>query len=445
MTSPSGGSSARTGRSAAAPRAPDARARRHPPPDRPPRDLRPGTSACALASGMPGRSPSACAAPIGGRDDAPPPVAAGQHQRRLRRRRCAHLPTQPVGRPGRQEERDDPWHRRPPPRIRALPARHADQLDQPARPADARHRQRRRRQRRDPPAGHRGGGLAEVRGLLPRRQRRSAMPIVPEASAASCSRREAVIGRRATSATTPRSPPCRSPSSEQAAPSSRRRPRHRSPGRDAARPGQGRREQIARATHHSTAPLVRARMPAANSAAAAPSTAPARRRRPRAGRRAPARLPAGGHRWPPRRTAQHEVAADRPARYGQSGRATRREYVQRRAAYLPGRRTAGCVPILFFSAAHVNPDASVRRASHIPRRELKDTYWLPVRQPARAELTGRSSVSEFPDTRNRRGWPDYEPAWFSLAGVPAPSTKRMSVGAVAMRQLVRRITNPHGK
>ena len=81
----------------------------------------------------------------------------------------------------------------------------------------------------------------------------------------------------------------------------------------------------------------------------------------------------------------------------------------------------------------------------MPRRELKDTYGLPVRQPARAELTGRSSVSEFPDTRNRRGWPDYEPAWFSLAVVPAPSTKRMSVGAVAMRQLVRRITNPHGK
>lgn len=46
-----------------------------------------------------------------------------------------------------------------------------------------------------------------------RRQRRIAMPIVPELSAASCRRREAVIGRRASSPTTAPSPPWRRPSS----------------------------------------------------------------------------------------------------------------------------------------------------------------------------------------------------------------------------------------
>ncbi len=38
-------------------------------------------------------------------------------------------------------------------------------------------------------------------------QRRMAMPIVPELSAASCSRRELVIDKRPISATTPASPP----------------------------------------------------------------------------------------------------------------------------------------------------------------------------------------------------------------------------------------------
>ncbi len=44
-----------------------------------------------------------------------------------------------------------------------------------------------------------------------RRQRRMAMPSVPELSAESCNRREAVIDRRATSATTALRPPWRSP------------------------------------------------------------------------------------------------------------------------------------------------------------------------------------------------------------------------------------------
>lgn len=49
-----------------------------------------------------------------------------------------------------------------------------------------------------------------------RRQRRMAIPIEPASSAASCSRREVVIDRRATSATTAPSPPWRNPSSMQA-------------------------------------------------------------------------------------------------------------------------------------------------------------------------------------------------------------------------------------
>lgn len=49
-----------------------------------------------------------------------------------------------------------------------------------------------------------------------RRQRRMAIASVPDPSAASCSRRDAVIGNLATSPTTPASPPWRKPSSKQA-------------------------------------------------------------------------------------------------------------------------------------------------------------------------------------------------------------------------------------
>ena len=46
--------------------------------------------------------------------------------------------------------------------ICALASAAADQLDQPARSADARDGERRRRYRRDAPAGRGGGGLAEI-------------------------------------------------------------------------------------------------------------------------------------------------------------------------------------------------------------------------------------------------------------------------------------------
>ncbi len=45
----------------------------------------------------------------------PPSVPANQHERRLSRRRgAAGLPSDPVRRQGRKEERDDPCHRTPP-------------------------------------------------------------------------------------------------------------------------------------------------------------------------------------------------------------------------------------------------------------------------------------------------------------------------------------------
>src|SRR3954464_6931692 len=53
---------------------------------------------------------------VGGHHDPPPSVVAGDHQRLVKSRRfVALLPAQPVGRPGRKEERDDPAHRTPPP------------------------------------------------------------------------------------------------------------------------------------------------------------------------------------------------------------------------------------------------------------------------------------------------------------------------------------------
>ena len=108
-----------------------------------------------------------------------------------------------------------------------------------------------------------------------RRHRRSAMPMVPLSLAARCSRREAVIGSRAMSATTAPRPPCRNPSSMQArtdlsSPASTwitrsgARPACSSPGAN----------KSCCATHHRTLPDVRAAIPATKQAAAAPSTAP---------------------------------------------------------------------------------------------------------------------------------------------------------------------------
>lgn len=93
--------------------------------------------------------------------------------------------------------------------------------------------------------------------------------MVPLSLAARCSRREAVIGSRAISATTAPSPPCRKPSSIQArvdlsSPASTWMTR--SGGRPAcSRPGANR---SCCATHHSTLPCVRAAIPATKQAAA---------------------------------------------------------------------------------------------------------------------------------------------------------------------------------
>jgi len=107
-----------------------------------------------------------------------------------------------------------------------------------------------------------------------RRQRRRAMPMVPVPFAARCSRREAVIGSCATSPTTAPRPPCRSPSSMPARTAlsppastcltrSGVRPACSSPGA----------KRSCSATHQSTRPEVRAAIPAAKQAAAAPSAA----------------------------------------------------------------------------------------------------------------------------------------------------------------------------
>lgn len=51
------------------------------------------------------------------RYDTPVPVTSDQDERRISRRRAgAGVSPHPIGRPGRQEERDDPWHRTPPAR-----------------------------------------------------------------------------------------------------------------------------------------------------------------------------------------------------------------------------------------------------------------------------------------------------------------------------------------
>lgn len=98
---------------------------------------------------------------------------------------------------------------------------------------------------------------------------------MPLSLAARCSRREAVIGSRAISATTAPSPPCRNPSSMQArtdlsSPASTWITR--SGGRPAcSRPGANKSCWV---THQSTFPRVRAAIPATKQAAAAPSTAP---------------------------------------------------------------------------------------------------------------------------------------------------------------------------
>ena len=154
------------------------------------------------------------------------------------------------------------------------PARHRiSSTSQRARPTPG-GRQRRRRQRRDPPARDRLPSAGQNR----RRPFAAAIggwrcPIVPDSSAASCKRREPVIESRDLRDNAP-SPPCRNP------------PRNRRglilvagfhidhAVRRESRLREGRGEQIQARTHQRIFPLVRATMPAAKSAAAAPSIAP---------------------------------------------------------------------------------------------------------------------------------------------------------------------------
>ena len=160
--------------------------------------------------------------------------------------------------------------------IRALAGPRPDQLDQPPMPPDAGHRQRRRtaaprpasassrpwagRSRRPPSAAASAAARCRSSRSPRRRVAADAMP----SSTGGQPRRPPPRGRRGVGL-----PPCRP------APPGRRRPRHRSPGREQGRPGPvAGAKRSGRAMHQSTLPFVRAAMPAAKSAAAAPSIAP---------------------------------------------------------------------------------------------------------------------------------------------------------------------------
>ena len=218
--------------------------------------------------------------------------------------------------PGRQEERDDPCHRTPPARNpRSRPRAAADQLDQPAMPADA----------RAPAAASDGSAETRQRVIAAvgwpksaasvcRRQRRSAMPIVPgplgrelqpprgrhrQARDLADHRRR---GRRAAGL-----PPCRP------APSCRRRPRHRSPGREQARPGPAP-ARTGRAARRTRAPCPSCARRCRRRTARPPRrrSRRCRRRRPHAARRAPARRRGGGD--PPRRSRREAPISTRRLR-----------------------------------------------------------------------------------------------------------------------------------
>ena len=161
-------------------------------------------------------------------------------------------------------------------------------------------------------------GCPKSAASVARRHRRTAIPIVPDVSAASWRRREAVIDRRATSATTAAQPTV--PQAFLGA------GEHRLlvAGLDMDHPvgiepglAQGR-VRTGRAGSRTTA---RRRWYGRR---CRPRTKPRRHRRqprqrhppPHAGRRAPARLRAGARRWPPRRTAARPGAHGFPPRSG---------------------------------------------------------------------------------------------------------------------------------
>ena len=79
------------------------------------RDLKPRNARLRLGKRQARPDPEGSRGEVRRRDHALRTIAAGDHQRRIRPKRGgAQLPAQPIGRPGRQVERDDPAHRRPP-------------------------------------------------------------------------------------------------------------------------------------------------------------------------------------------------------------------------------------------------------------------------------------------------------------------------------------------
>ncbi len=120
----------------------------------------------------------------------------------------------PIGRPGRQVERDDPSHRRPPEsrngvrRRGSAGVRHASGRGRARRRAAPGTRRAQMRQRVTAAVGR---AVASFSATF--HQRRSVKAVTPDASAASCSRREAVRPSRVTSPTTAARPFSRRPSS----------------------------------------------------------------------------------------------------------------------------------------------------------------------------------------------------------------------------------------
>ena len=150
--------------------------------------------------------------------DPPSPIPAHQDERRLRRRRCiARLPPDPIGGQGRQEDGDDPWHRTPP--IRNLRSRRRGSGSVPPASAGGRHPGRGVESTAAPRLASGWWRLSAGRNRMPRsaasndEARCRSSPTLRRRVG---SRREAVMGRRATSATTAPRPPCRRPSSKQA-------------------------------------------------------------------------------------------------------------------------------------------------------------------------------------------------------------------------------------
>ena len=134
--------------------------------------------------------------------DPAPSVAGDENEWRLRRRRgLAHHQPEPVGSEGRKEDGHDPCHRTPPMEVRALARRAADELDEPPRTPHPRQGQRRRGQGDTATASRLS--VVRIGRLSPATPTTQRNAEISQPLAASWSgRRDAGIGRRATSATT---------------------------------------------------------------------------------------------------------------------------------------------------------------------------------------------------------------------------------------------------